>query len=178
MDVFKCCRLCMNVFKCCGLCVRVFKYKVCPCACAVGCVWMCSSMLARNASLHSGQFTELILPVTNVILDSLCSLLSLLYIASVLSICYLIHVSIFTVSLDRALSEEKRWSNKCYSRCHKATAEEDDREALEKRSGEGRKCGQCHHKTELCGDKWSLAYDTLGVSHNAYVSTQDLYTLA
>jgi len=33
----------MDVFKCCRLCMDVFKYDVGSCACDVGCVWMCSS---------------------------------------------------------------------------------------------------------------------------------------
>jgi len=61
--------------------------------------------------------------------------------------------------------------NKCYSGCHKATEEEDDREALGKEIWRGT-CGQQasgsagarwrrQHKTELGVDEWSVAYDTL-----------------
>jgi len=57
---------------------------------------------------------------------------------------------------------------------HSATEEEDDRETLGKEIWRG-KCGlqasgsagerwRRQHKTELDGDEWSVAYDTLGVT--------------
>jgi len=67
--------------------------------------------------------------------------------------------------------------NKCYSGCHKATEEEDDRETPGKEIWGG-KCGQRasglaggrwrrQHKTELDGDEWSgLVYDTLRVTRH------------
>jgi len=66
--------------------------------------------------------------------------------------------------------------NKCYSGCHKATEEEDDRETLEKEIWRG-KCGQRtsglaggrwrrQHRTELGGDEWSVAYASLGATRH------------
>jgi len=67
-------------------------------------------------------------------------------------------------------------SNKCYSGCHKATEEEDDRETLGKEIWRG-KCGQWASglargrwrrqcKTELDGDEWPVVYAALVVTRH------------
>jgi len=79
----------------------------------------------------------------------------------------------WTVAYDTlGVTRHKAQTEKCYSGCHKATEEEDDRETLGKKIWRG-KCGQRasgsaggrwrrQHKTELGSDECSVAYDTLG----------------